>query len=279
MCLEQQQFIIMKTKTRRAWDGAKQNGKQMPKNPGTQKLAIKRNKSKETRKTGEWLKESVCTNGAETGTRRSKVHRWKKKVQTHFKIKTQWALEHKGDIVKVMASSQNVKGNRRHWHFVTRTHSVHLNPQIEGTEIVCPQFSGGRFCQVVTRTGSTVVEQSEKGPDLGRVAWGLVGIETKWRPTQPAAVRVEHSRQTSGFFVDPLVDPWFGLVFSTTVITMTQRGKMQMERTGKDCDRRAQLPSRETWSQRMVSSGNPSHAKQKDLLKHVHQKRKKWKRK
>ena len=161
----------------------------------------------------------------------------------------------------------------------SRTHSVHLNPQIEGTEIVCPQFSGGRFCQVVTRTGSTVVEQSEKGPDLGRVAWGLVGIETKWRPTQPAAVRVEHSCQTSGFFVDPLVDPWFGLVFSTTVIAMTQRGKVQMERTGKDCDRRAQLPSRETWSQRMVSSGNPSHAKQKDLLKHVHQKRKKWKRK
>ena len=41
----------------------------------------------------------------------------------------------------------------------SRTLSVHLNPRIEGTEIVCPQFSGGRFCQVVARTGSTV----EKG--------------------------------------------------------------------------------------------------------------------
>ena len=85
-------ILIMKTKTRRAWDGAKQNGKQMPKKPGIQKLAIKRNKSKETRKTGnetgEWLKESVCTNGAETGTRRSKVHKWKEKVHTHFSIKT-----------------------------------------------------------------------------------------------------------------------------------------------------------------------------------------------
>ena len=118
-------------------------------------------------------------------------------------------------------------------------------------------------------------KQSKKGPDLGRVAWGLVGIETKWRPIQPAAVCVEHSRQTSGFYVDP----WFGLVFSTTVIAMTQRGKVQMECTGKDCDRRAQLPSRETWSQTMVSSGNPSHAKQEDLLKHVHQKRKKMKKK
>ena len=38
----------------------------------------------------------------------------------------------------------------------SRTLSVHLNPRIEGTEIVCPQFSGGRFCQVVARTGSTV---------------------------------------------------------------------------------------------------------------------------
>ena len=70
-------------------------------------------------------------------------------------------------------------------------------------------------------------DQSEKGPDQGRVAWGLVGIETKGRPTQPAAVCVEHSRQTSGFFVDP----WSGLVFSTTVMAMTQRGKVQMERT------------------------------------------------
>ena len=39
----------------------------------------------------------------------------------------------------------------------SRTHSVHLNPRIQGTEIVCPEFSGGRFCQVVARTGSTVV--------------------------------------------------------------------------------------------------------------------------
>ena len=38
----------------------------------------------------------------------------------------------------------------------SRTLSVHLNPRIEGTEIECPQFSGGRFCQVVARTGSTV---------------------------------------------------------------------------------------------------------------------------
>ena len=42
----------------------------------------------------------------------------------------------------------------------SRTLSVHLNPQIEGTEIVCPQFSGGRFCQVVARTGSTVIAVS-----------------------------------------------------------------------------------------------------------------------
>ena len=41
---------------------------------------------------------------------------------------------------------------------LSRTHSVHLNLRIEGTEIVCPQFSGGRFCQVVARTGSTVFE-------------------------------------------------------------------------------------------------------------------------
>ena len=85
-------ILIMKTKTRRAWDGAKQNGEQMPEKPGIQKLTIKRNKSKETRKTGnetgEWLKESVCTNGAETGTRRSKVHKWEEKVHTHFAIKT-----------------------------------------------------------------------------------------------------------------------------------------------------------------------------------------------
>ena len=26
----------------------------------------------------------------------------------------------------------------------SRTHSIHLNPRIEGTEIACPQFSGGR---------------------------------------------------------------------------------------------------------------------------------------
>ena len=39
----------------------------------------------------------------------------------------------------------------------SRTQSVHLNPQIEDTEIVCPQFSGGRFCQEVARTGLTVL--------------------------------------------------------------------------------------------------------------------------
>ena len=39
----------------------------------------------------------------------------------------------------------------------SRMQSVHLNPQIEGTEIVCPQFSGGRFCQVVARTGLTAL--------------------------------------------------------------------------------------------------------------------------
>ena len=46
-------------------------------------------------------------------------------------------------------------------HFPARTLSVHLNPQIEGTEIVCPQFSGGRFCQVVARTGSTVSQNHD----------------------------------------------------------------------------------------------------------------------
>ena len=40
-------------------------------------------------------------------------------------------------------------------------HSVPLNPRIEGTEIVCPQFSGGCFCQVVTRTGSTVFSECQ----------------------------------------------------------------------------------------------------------------------
>ena len=86
----------------------------------------------------------------------------------------------------------------------------------------------------------------------------------------------------SGFHARPnqrFLRPWFGLVFSTTVIAMMQRGKGPMERTGKDCDCRAQLPSRETWSQRMVSSGNPSHARQLVPRKHVHQKRKEWKRK
>ena len=38
----------------------------------------------------------------------------------------------------------------------SRTHSLLLNPRIERTEIVCPQFSDGLFCQVVARTGSTV---------------------------------------------------------------------------------------------------------------------------
>ena len=45
----------------------------------------------------------------------------------------------------------------------SRTLSVHLNPQIEGTEIVCPQFSGGRYCQVVARTGSTVIAIDRNG--------------------------------------------------------------------------------------------------------------------
>ena len=40
----------------------------------------------------------------------------------------------------------------------SRTHSVHLNPRIEGTEKACPEFSGGRFCQVVARTGSTLFQ-------------------------------------------------------------------------------------------------------------------------
>ena len=35
----------------------------------------------------------------------------------------------------------------------SRTRSVHLNQRIEGTENACPLFSGGRFCQVVARTG------------------------------------------------------------------------------------------------------------------------------
>ena len=45
----------------------------------------------------------------------------------------------------------------------SRTHSVHLNPQIEGTENACPQFSGGRFCQVVARTGLTVIAMVDSG--------------------------------------------------------------------------------------------------------------------
>ena len=41
-------------------------------------------------------------------------------------------------------------------HFQERTPYIILNQQIEGTENECPQFLGGRFCQVVARTGSTV---------------------------------------------------------------------------------------------------------------------------
>ena len=40
--------------------------------------------------------------------------------------------------------------------------------QIEGTEIARPQFSGGRFCQVVARTGLTV---------LIFIKWGLSSIK------------------------------------------------------------------------------------------------------
>ena len=45
--------------------------------------------------------------------------------------------------------------------------------------------------------------QSEKGPDLGRVAWGLIGIETKWLPTQPAAVHMRKLK--SRFHAKPAV--------------------------------------------------------------------------
>ena len=47
-----------------------------------------------------------------TNERRKFIH------TSRLKHTTQWALKHKVDIVKVMASSQHVKGNR-HWHFVT----------------------------------------------------------------------------------------------------------------------------------------------------------------
>ena len=49
----------------------------------------------------------------------------------------------------------------------SRTHSVQLNPRIEGTENACPQFSGGRFCQVVAKTGLTVVHSKKTDP------WGV----------------------------------------------------------------------------------------------------------
>ena len=47
-----------------------------------------------------------------TNERRKFIH------TSRLKHTIQWALKHKVDIVKVMASSQHVKGNR-HWHFVT----------------------------------------------------------------------------------------------------------------------------------------------------------------
>ena len=95
---------------------------------------------------------------------------------------------------------------------------------------------------------SSVRERPKSRP--GRVRAGRHRNKMAPQPSQPAAVRVhvEHetqkwiSRQTSGFFFRDLA----GLVFSTTVIAMMERGKVQMERTGKDYDRRAQLPLRET---------------------------------
>ena len=76
-------------------------------------------------------------------------------------------------------------------------------------------------------------------------------------------------------FLRRSVNIWACLLYYGNRHDAARKSAARMECTGKNCDRRAQLPSRETWSQRMVSSGNPSHAKQEDLLKHVHQKRKK----
>ena len=56
----------------------------------------------------------------------------------------------------------------------SRTHSIHLNPRIEGTDIACPQFSGGRFCQVVARTGLTVIPKTV-GNRKRECAWGGSG--------------------------------------------------------------------------------------------------------
>ena len=60
----------------------------------------------------------------------------------------------------------------------SRTLSVHLNPRIEGTEIVCPQFSGGRFCQVVARTGWTVAGSSNCKEAQWPIGYG-VGLRIK----------------------------------------------------------------------------------------------------
>ena len=51
--------------------------------------------------------------------------------------------------------------------------------RIEGTEIVCPQCSGGRFCQVVARTGSTVYREGNSKEEEGVEANALLLIFTQ----------------------------------------------------------------------------------------------------
>ena len=75
----------------------------------------------------------------------------------------------------------------------SRTHSVHLNRRIEGTEFACPQFSGGRFCQVVARTGSTVVRSVKGYPVLPLISAVRSACDLVW----PAVMRRDLSANLS----------------------------------------------------------------------------------
>ena len=43
--------------------------------------------------------------------------------------------------------------------------------RLERTENACPQFSGGRFCQVVARTGSTVPQEARALNSKSHINW------------------------------------------------------------------------------------------------------------
>ena len=105
----------------------------------------------------------------------------------------------------------------------SRTHSVHLNPWIEGTEIVCLQFSGGRFCQVVARTGSTAFSTAERSERVENFLFRATreyteaGIEQRClganspEPRRRAAIGWRVSAQTTSSYIT--ARPWLpGLI-------------------------------------------------------------------